>query len=367
MNDFIDLDKASKRLSKLQNVRIIYLPPMTVATYTYMERKDPHDKTKEVIMKFVKDSGLLNLKPDARHFALDYPMFNFDPPLGHERWVTIPDDMEVAPPLVKKKFLGGMYVSCLQGEHDTALGLQDWINESEEYQCEATANRVEPHTPGLSWVLEEELNFFHNTQNLDSPASNHIPLQIDYLFSIKPIVHVEEVVTEIADSVEKCGFKAQLITKNKIKIYGFSQFCSGRRQDIWQDLKTDGQLDIIQKYRKPGASIVSLSSMDCGCHGQDGSRTTIGLFEPDITDIEAFEAHVNHIHQLDASLWLRFEKTEGIDYNWIEVLPKMGYKWNALISGNFEEYLDGVVPLTDERDKSNSKRIYYGWHSVLPQ
>lgn len=119
-----DLNRANKVISKLQDkdVRIIYLPPMTVAS-VHIINGDYADKAEliyvaeaisgELLDEFVKNNKLTTQKPDLRHFGFNQPMGEYDtsPDHGYERWVTIPDDMQVKPPFIKKQIPGGLYAA----------------------------------------------------------------------------------------------------------------------------------------------------------------------------------------------------------------------------------------------------------------
>ncbi len=106
-----DLNKANETLSKLEDkdVRIVYLPPMTVAA-AYFSGKAEYGVGPEatsMIEKFVYETGLLDKKPDARGMGFDCSNKNLKvevgtTPTAYEAWVSIPEDMEVKPPLVKK-------------------------------------------------------------------------------------------------------------------------------------------------------------------------------------------------------------------------------------------------------------------------
>lgn len=66
------LNKANESLSKLEDkdVRIVYLPPMTVAA-PYASGEGCEGKAGDMISQFVEESGLLKIKPDARSFGFD--------------------------------------------------------------------------------------------------------------------------------------------------------------------------------------------------------------------------------------------------------------------------------------------------------
>ena len=117
-------------------VRIVTLPSMTVAACRFVG-ENPETVTGEMLDAFVLSHGLLNSKPDLRHFG-----FNAPNPMdesgfhGYERWVTIPDDMEVPAPLVKKHFDGGTFAALkiVMGDFDEWGRLDAWVRESSDYE-----------------------------------------------------------------------------------------------------------------------------------------------------------------------------------------------------------------------------------------
>ena len=65
-----DLNRANESLSKLHDVRVVYLPPMTVAASHY-EGEESEMNSGAILDKFVKESNLLQIKPDTRHFGFN--------------------------------------------------------------------------------------------------------------------------------------------------------------------------------------------------------------------------------------------------------------------------------------------------------
>jgi DNA-binding transcriptional MerR regulator len=67
-----ELNKVNENLNKLtdKDVRIVYLPPMTVAA-AYSAGEGCEGKANVMITEFVKESGLLKIKPDGRSFGFD--------------------------------------------------------------------------------------------------------------------------------------------------------------------------------------------------------------------------------------------------------------------------------------------------------
>lgn len=362
-----DLSKADRQLLKLQDVRIVYLPPMTVASSHYVG-ENPEANAGKVLDEFVRKSDLLKIKPDLRHIGFDNPAGN--PNSGYEMWVSIPEDMEVAPPLLKKQFRGGLYAAhaIKIGDFDRWLDLQDWVNESEKYQSDANSIRCTPHTKGLNGYLEERLNYFHNVQD---PEYDGGALQLDLLLPVKPVESAEEAPIEIEGSIEKCGCKASLVAKNKFTIMGFTTFITPEKgddavQDFWKAAKADGYLDIIQKYKKPGAPVLGFGSYDSACRKHNGWRYTICLSESDITDVKAFKAHDLFIRKIDASKWVCFDMTKekSIGFNPHTGAPKLGHKFNGPISGVFTVYPDGSTGILDRNSKADMESVIYCWFPV---
>lgn len=175
-----DLNKANETLSKLEDkdVRIIYLPPMTVAA-AYFSGKAEYGVGPEatgMIEKFVYESGLLEIKPDARGMGFDCSNENRKveagvTPTAYEAWVSIPGDMEVKLPLVKKTFGGGMYAAHVLRDwsfQDWRL-LQEWVRTSGKYE--------EAGGP----CFEEILNYY----NLMNNGAKMEDTQFDLLLPIR--------------------------------------------------------------------------------------------------------------------------------------------------------------------------------------
>ncbi|NLT40894.1 MAG: MerR family transcriptional regulator [Clostridiales bacterium] len=103
------LKTAHERLSKLTDVRIVFLPPSTIAAARYIE-DEPENRAQEMIDDFVRKSGLSAVKPDLRLYGFNHPNPVDETGFhGYEMWVAIPDDIVVPPPLEKKRFAGGFY------------------------------------------------------------------------------------------------------------------------------------------------------------------------------------------------------------------------------------------------------------------
>ena len=181
-----NLNKANETLNKLKDsdVRIIYLPPMTVAAAPSLVDEG---KPTYIIEKFVRETGLLKTKPDARGM-LTFNCSGDDLKvehvlIAHEVLVTIPDDMEVKTPLTKKTFEGGLYAAhtLKNFTEDWWHFLAEWVNTSEKYEI----------SYGRSW-FEEILNFYNflpNYEEVDKANRAAIleDIQVDLLLPIKKI------------------------------------------------------------------------------------------------------------------------------------------------------------------------------------
>lgn len=182
-----DLSKANQRLDKYEDkdVRIVYLPPMTVAA-AYVSGDDCEGKTGNMIKRFVNDSGLLSIKPDARSFGFDCSEGTAkigEPSRTYEMWVSVPDDMEIPAPLVRREFGGGMYAAHVLTNWDFSDWrlLGEWVNASDKYDNDWGSPRWASEETAFGQGFEETLNFFTYMKN----GGKMQDMQLDLLFPIK--------------------------------------------------------------------------------------------------------------------------------------------------------------------------------------
>lgn len=177
-----ELNKVNEKLNRLtdKDVRIVYLPPAAVAAYQYIG-DEPEMHCHCVMDKFVLETGLIKIKPDTRHFG-----FNAPNPVdetgyhGYEVWVTIPDDMEVPAPIVKKHFEGGLYAAHMIpfGYFEEWGWLCEWVQNNPKYEGNSGTKGHE-----CMWgMLEEHLNFMNH---VILPETEPEGLQLDLLHPIK--------------------------------------------------------------------------------------------------------------------------------------------------------------------------------------
>lgn len=183
-----DLNKAHEDLMKLEDkdVRIVYLPPMTVAA-AYAIGDDCIDKASDVVNKFIKESDLLKIKPDARGFDYNFYLEGEVPGQkiqGHEAWVSVPVDMELPKPLIRREFKGGLYAAHVLREWDFQdwRRLKEWVDASDKYDSDWGSPRWDSAETGSGYGLEETLNLYHFIKKHDAEMSI---LQLDLLFPIK--------------------------------------------------------------------------------------------------------------------------------------------------------------------------------------
>lgn len=176
-----DLNTANESLGKNINVRMVLLPPCTVASYHYIG-ENPEGTVGGVMDKFIRESKLYEIKPDARMFGFNNPNpSKHREHYGYENWVTIPDNMEVLDPLVKKNFKGGLYAAYtidFPNFHEWEL-LTNWVMANDTY-C---ANYSELGDEIMDGCLEEYLNWVYSS-HMGWPE-NGIDGKVDLLLPIK--------------------------------------------------------------------------------------------------------------------------------------------------------------------------------------
>lgn len=175
-----NLKKADTSLSKLSDVRIIYLPPSAVATAHYIG-DDPESHANEMIDQFVRENRLHKIKPDLRHYGFNHPNPVDETGYhGYEVWVTIPDDMDVPASLTKKQFAGGLYAAHMIafGNFNEWEWLFDWVSRSEKYEFTGDMKDQE-HMCGL---MEEHLNYVNHVELQNTEPED---LQLDLLMPVR--------------------------------------------------------------------------------------------------------------------------------------------------------------------------------------
>ncbi|ULQ58773.1 effector binding domain-containing protein [Brucepastera parasyntrophica] len=176
-----ELNSAHKSLTKLKDVRIVYLPPCTVAAAHYIG-ENPEDTAGKMIDDFVQEQKLYEIKPDARLFGFNHPSPTQENQIyGYEFWITIPDNMAVPAPLEKKRFEGGLYAAhmiVMPNFHEWQW-LADWVvNDNPKYAPNDICDGGE-HMGGL---LEEHLGYLYYARPGNAEYNGH---QFDLLFPIR--------------------------------------------------------------------------------------------------------------------------------------------------------------------------------------
>lgn len=178
-----ELDKANETLSKNENVRILHVPAYTVASYQCIG-EEPESEAGDMMTEFVRTTNLYDIKPDARLFGFNHP----NPGIlenglhGYELWLTIPDDMEVPAPYVKKHFDGGLYAALTMRfpEFERWGDLDRWVSESDKYDHNYAPEGLEI----MGGCLEEHLNWLYDAHR-GWPDDDTDGFQLDLLMPIK--------------------------------------------------------------------------------------------------------------------------------------------------------------------------------------
>lgn len=172
----------AEEAAKLKDVRIVHLPASAVAAARYAG-PEPENHAGQMIADFARQNCLWETNSSLRLFGFNSP----NPPpeggeYGYEFWLTIPEDMEVPPPLEKKHFPGGTYAAhCIRmGDFHQWAWLARWVEESEEYEGNGSGM-----PENMFGGLEEHLNYYDHIKN--TPEGEPETVQLDLLMPVKPI------------------------------------------------------------------------------------------------------------------------------------------------------------------------------------
>jgi len=150
-----EINHAEQEQWKQLNVRLVQLPAMTVAAFHYIGT-EPEDHAQAMAAAFIRESRLWDVKPDSRMFGFNHPNPTPEQPVyGYEYWITIPEDMEVPAPGVKKTMPGGLYAAhCMEfpNFHEWQW-LNDWAENNPEWQGRFEGPEI------MFGLLEEHLNW----------------------------------------------------------------------------------------------------------------------------------------------------------------------------------------------------------------
>ncbi len=175
-----EMTKAQAELGKVKNVRIIFLPPATVAASHFIG-PDPEDMAGKPLLDFAKAIDITTLKPDVRMYGFNHPNPVDESDLhGYEYWLTIPEDMPVPAPLQKKQFKGGLYAAHMIkfGDFQEWGWLERWVQESEQYEYCGSGTPED-----MFGSLEEHLNVY---SRLKAGQIFDPDMQLDLLIPVRP-------------------------------------------------------------------------------------------------------------------------------------------------------------------------------------
>ncbi|MEG0585935.1 MAG: GyrI-like domain-containing protein [Christensenellaceae bacterium] len=120
-----------------QKIRFVKIPAMTAASIQCISTSPEKDSLK-AIMDFMEHKQLNGQKSAIRHFG-HIPQFdkcgNADIDI-FERLITVPENMEISEPFIKKTFSGGLYAAYTVpiGFFDKVSVLKDTVNTMSNYQ-----------------------------------------------------------------------------------------------------------------------------------------------------------------------------------------------------------------------------------------
>ena len=168
----IQLSERIISMEKLNNVRIIRLPAMTVVAYR-AESTTPERDCSKVFNPFVIENNL-HKRNGYRNFGFNNPSPSEGTPVyGYEMWVTIPEDFDVPAPLVKKQFGGGLYASIFTTMNEIGERwklLHEWCENSDKYDIDFS----------FQWLEECSMDF-------EIFISEHVPDGEKQLDLLEPI------------------------------------------------------------------------------------------------------------------------------------------------------------------------------------
>ena len=175
-----NLQQTDGALRKLSDVRIVHLPESDVAAAHFVG-DDPESRAGEMISAFVRAEKLWEKHPGLRLYGFNHPSPTDESGFhGYEFWITIPEGMDVPPPLQKKRFAGGTYAAHMipMGNFEEWEGLYEWLNASDEYEYAGSGS-----PENMFDALEEHLNYHDHI--LETHDGEPQTAQLDLLIPVR--------------------------------------------------------------------------------------------------------------------------------------------------------------------------------------
>ena len=175
-----ELKQAEQGWKTMKDVRIVHLPESDVAA-AHVVGDEPEDRAGKLIAEFIRKSRLWEKHPGLRLYGFNHPAPTDETGFhGYEFWISIPDGMEVPPPLAKKHFAGGTYAAHMipMGNFEEWEWLYEWVQHSDEYEY---AGHGSPEN--MFDNLEEHLNYHDHV--LETCEGEPQTAQLDLLIPVR--------------------------------------------------------------------------------------------------------------------------------------------------------------------------------------
>ena len=172
------------------NVRIISLPKMIVASYSIVS-ETPENDCWEMVNKLIQQHSL-NERASFRHFGFGFNNQKME--YGYEMWVVIPEDFKVSEPFKKKDISGGLYAALpaylpVIGERWNQLN--NWLEESDDYKSDWRPNDNRNY-------LEECIDYY----TFNSKETEKSKKQLDLLLPIMKLKDIDQSQTDVVLELE---------------------------------------------------------------------------------------------------------------------------------------------------------------------
>ncbi len=175
-----NLKQADQGGSEMKDIRIVHLPESDVAA-AHAEGDDPEDRAGRMIAEFARSVRLWEKHPGLRLYGFNHPSPTDETGWhGYEFWVTIPDGMEVPPPLEKKHFAGGTYSAHMiqMGNFEEWTPFYEAVANSGEYDYAGSGSPED-----MFGNLEEHLNYHDHI--LETAVGEPVTQQLDLLIPVR--------------------------------------------------------------------------------------------------------------------------------------------------------------------------------------